>query len=330
LAFSSLSTQQKENLIVVPSISIMNIAFIAYIPTWYSFTPGLLARLRCVAVPGQFGRSPFSWDNYSSYGEWSIGYANFTTAQIMDEVRRSSLVAEQMLNVMRQKLFSYLPSTNFEFVSFTGGSYFRAQPNGYRSALSTVISCASKNAFPCSWASTHTYFANQSSLDAALPMLRLNASMEQKVDNLLLTVQRNPNLEDIYLDFLRRWESIGGGLFFGSMIYKPACTLAGVSCYNDQMFEVPLFDSTTSKYSALVKYSKGIRSSLPFTSADIPDLQPKVFVCNPSCKWGTCFNNSCVCFAGYSGAECSILIKKSYFNDCPENDVGINLNGIDD
>jgi hypothetical protein len=39
LAFSSLSTQQKENLIVVPSISIMKIAFIAYIPTWYSFTP---------------------------------------------------------------------------------------------------------------------------------------------------------------------------------------------------------------------------------------------------------------------------------------------------
>lgn len=106
---------------------------------------------------------------------------------------------------------------------------------------------------------------------------------------------------------------------------------------NDQVFDAPVFMNgiTTlpsyAKFQALVDYAVGIRSTLPYTSADIPSLiHPKEYVCIHGCVWGTCFKDSCVCFAGYSGQDCSQLLSKpNRENDCNA-DIGVVPNGLAD
>ena len=85
---------------------------------------------------------------------------------------------------------------------------------------------------------------------------------------------------------------------------------------------------SVAKYRAALKWLNGGRSSLPFTSADVPVVTSAT--CNVSCVWGTCFNGSCVCFDGYSGETCNQLIKKHL--DCASNktEFGTNLDGLAD
>jgi hypothetical protein len=202
------------NIKIINTASIANIAYVPYLVTWFGKA---LNRLQAIGVPGQFGRSVGVWDSYNSYGQWSIVFANYSVPQMHIEIRKSALMAEQMLNTMRNKFLSYLPS--FEFVSHYSGAHFAANNYGYRSALYTVNNCVKQHTYPCSWANTHTYFRNRSEVNASYSMLVKNASLEQKLDDLLISVQHSGNpLKQIYLDFLRRWEAIGGGLLVSSLL----------------------------------------------------------------------------------------------------------------
>ena len=86
-------------------------------------------------------------------------------------------------------------------------------------------------------------------------------------------------------------------------------------------------NSTQSKYSGFVAYIKNEAQVLPFTSADITETA--LLDCSPSCVWGTCYNGTCECFAGYSGSTCSILTPSSKPNYC-NSGVGANPDGIAD
>eukprot|EP01041_Mallomonas_annulata_P002765 gene2765-5448_t len=310
---------------LMPTVSVVDSAYIAYVP--YRFGISGMREIKVIAVPGQFGNSPYYWDNYTSYGAWKIIYANYSINSLLHEIRRSVLVAESLFNKYKNYLLSSNPT--LEIVAFSGGPRFSAEGYGYRAGKASVLNCASKNLFPCTWANTKYSFSSISAIRNATAAMTYNATLEQIVENNLIIAQRDAQIKDIYLDLLERWNRIGGHLFIGSYIVKPSvyCLTGGKACGNDGMLETPVFTDAihSVKYSPLVLYKDGIRSILPFTSKDLK--KPTAPICSPACVWGTCYNNSCVCYAGYEGNDCTSRTSK--LNDCT-NDTGINLAGIAD
>ena len=308
---------------LIPTVAVINYAYIPYVS--FRFGPTDLSKIKAIAVPGQFGRSIYAWDNYTSSGEWSILYANYTRTQILTEIRRSVLIAEIMLNQMRNKVLTYIP--NVQFVAYTGGPYLNSGSYGYRAALYVVQNCISSKKFPCVWANTKYNFSSSAAAMSALPMIRYNATLEQIVENNFILLERAPEIQQFYLELLERWNRIGGGLFTSDILVKVPlyCPTGGKNCGGGGMFESPLFTDCPQcyKYEPLVVYQQGVRSTLPFTPSG-STLPPQQH-CNPACKWGTCYNATCTCFAGYSGQTCSVKTRKP--NDCT-NDTGINLAGL--
>lgn len=303
----------------------------AYVPHLIRWFGGNLHRLHSVAVSAKFGRSSFPWDTYSSNGLWNIAYANKTIVELEAAVQGSLYVAEVEINREIQTLSGAHPALSI--ISYTAGPYFIANNYGYRAGKIAVERCASSNKFPCLWANTLYNFATQSEVDAALPMMQWNASQEQLLEEKFILVQRSPKIYDMYLDFLHRWEVMGGGLLISSNLVQPVtrCPTGGKGCGNDGLFEKPLqlvpnCSKSCAKYSALVDYRKGIRSALPFTSEDLPP-KPTKHSCPLPCEWGTCQFGRCVCFEGYSGTVCNLLTAKR--SDC-NSDTGINLAAIAD
>jgi hypothetical protein len=310
---------------LIPTACVVNTAYVPYLLGWYGVAG--MKKLQAVGMPGQFGRSPFGWDRYDSYGSWDISYGTWSVDALINEVRRSTLTAEVMQNTMLKRLVGKNP--HLSIVAYTSGPMFAPNSYGYRAGRASVLGCATRNAFPCTWANTHYNFPDQASLDAARQDMDYNCTLEETLEKNLISIQRDDAIYPIYLDYLRRWEAIGGKLTISAGLVQPAltCPTGGKGCGNPGLFESPFFDDciVCGKYRALIDYSNGVRSTLPFTSADLP-LVPALN-CTPGCQYGTCVKNQCVCYAGYTGHSCNVVTHK--YSDC-NNAVGINLAGIAD
>lgn len=316
---------------LMPTASVNDFQYVSYLLSWYGSAG--MQKLRCVAVPGVFGRSASHWDNYDGGGQWSIAFGNYSESALLDVVRSSVLSAEVNLNNMIQNLQA--SNSQLQIVSYKSGPFFSASTYGYRAGRQSVTNCARNNQFPCKWANTRYDFADQVSLDLAMNAINYNCSLEQQVENNLILVQRNSKIYDIYLDFIRRWEAIGGGLMIGSNLVQPAltCPTGGKGCGNPGMFEDPLFPNCVdskkcAKYFGLVDYANGLRSALPYTAEEDASLVVTLPVCS-NCTWGTCVrDNVCKCYSGYSGRFCDQLLSSKH-TDCNQ-DVGLNLASMAD
>lgn len=116
------------------------------------------------------------------------------------------------------------------------------------------------------------------------------------------------------MHWIARLKSMGIKTFMYSQLVGP---------YTNNSDIIPLLpnlNSTTQLYNALKQYALSNRmTTLPlFTS--LPNNQ---FVCNPSCQWGDCVNNVCVCYVGYSGSDCT-----AYTSPNVQNKIGMNLQGL--
>jgi len=130
--------------------------------------------------------------------------------------------------------------------------------------------------------------------------------------------QNDPWVGDFYLQWLGRLKSIG----IRSILFSQLCNL-GTPAFNYDMDFVPLvpfLNATTPAYNALNQsVFSGRQSSLPIAGT----VPSNPSVCSSGCVWGDCILNSCACYAGYSGADCSI-----YTPPNTQNNIGINLQGV--
>ena len=315
-----------SNFTLVPSYSITLPQYVSYA---VNYLGSGIKRVKAFAIPATFGSSP------TGGSEWDIAYARYSDSQLLQEVRRSVLRAEVVLNTMRQVLLARNPNPTAYVVSYTGGPYLSTYTYGYRAANYSIMDCAKRNQFPCSWANVGLSAANRAAVNAIASALNTNATLEQALEDKLIAIQRNPAVQDIFLDHLERWGRLGGGLFVGSSLVQPAqrCPTGGHNCGNNGMLEAPVFQpaqlAASPRYYSVVQYSTGVRSALPFTSADRTSgatPAPSTAPATP-CVWGTLYQGTCVCFAGYAGPSCSDRVRKP--NDCT-NDTGINLAGVVD
>ncbi len=86
---------------------------------------------------------------------------------------------------------------------------------------------------------------------------------------------------------------------------------------------VPILSNMITKtqiFKVLQDYSSNNRVTILPLSGVVPS---NPFICNPSCVWGDCVNDSCVCYAGYSGTDCSV-----YSSPNIQNKIGMNLQGL--
>jgi len=326
-AFSSQAAQAKL-FSLVPSASVSHHEYVPHLISWYGATR--MAQLGSVAVLASFGKADKPWNVYSSHGHWSIEVANYTISELFVELRESVLITESIINIMRQRLLAVNPS--LQFVAHTAGPVFSPNNYGYRAGRGSINYCESHDSFPCVWANAQWNFANQSELDAARPMIDFNCSQEAILEEKLIEVQRSDEMYDLYLDFLRRWEALGGNLLTGSLLVQPAmlCPSGGKGCGSAGMYESPMFDAcgACAKYSSVVDYHNGVRSSLPYSGSDVEFPWPHN--CSATgCVWGTCVTDECRCFDGYSGEDCSVLVPSTKHTDCVD-DVGMNLAGVVD
>ena len=120
---------------------------------------------------------------------------------------------------------------------------------------------------------------------------------------------------EFYLQWLARLKSMGVmSVVFNSLV-------GGAFTLNTDI--VPLLNflnKTTPAYKAISDYVlKGKRTRLPI-SGTVPR---NPFVCRSGCVWGDCISNSCRCYAGYSGTNCTI-----YTKPIGQTKIGTNLQGI--
>ena len=307
---------------LIPSYSITLPQYVSYAVNYLGTG---ISRVKAFAIPATFGTSP------TGNSEWDILYAGYSDSNLLLEIRRSALRAEVVLNTMRQILLARNPGATV--VSYTGGPYLSTYSYGYRAANSSIVNCVKRKQFPCSWANVKLTVADDAAFKAISSILNSNATREVMLEEKLISIQRNPAMQEIFLDHLERWRRLGGGLFTGFSLVQPAqrCPTGGHNCGNNGMLEFPLFQpaqlSAAPKYNAIVQYNAGVRSALPFTAGDITNGPSPAPTTATPCVWGTKYQGTCVCFAGYAGPSCSDRVRKP--NDCT-NDTGINLAGVAD
>lgn len=145
--------------------------------------------------------------------------------------------------------------------------------------------------------------------------LKTLAAQETSLYNTLLDMTINdPWVQELYLHWIARLSSMG----VKSILYSQ---MVGQLTTNSDI--VPLLtnlNSVTQIYTALKQYSLNGRSTTLPTSGSVP---ANPFTCTPSCVWGDCINNTCSCYAGYSGADCSV-----YTPPNSQNKLGMNLQGV--
>ncbi len=158
------------------------------------------------------------------------------------------------------------------------------------------------------------------------------ASLEQRLEDLIIESLYEPDVTDLYLDFMERWYRLGGGLMVLSNLVQKvdrcSSNLNHHCGYHSTMGSLLEDPATVPKYKAAIDWLNGTKGLLPFTSADVP--VNATIPCNPACVWGTCFEGACVCFDGYTGSVCDQLGAK--YLDCAPNSTrfGMVLNGLAD
>jgi hypothetical protein len=157
------------------------------------------------------------------------------------------------------------------------------------------------------------------------------AAQEQQLEDLIISALQKPLVQELLLDFMERWYRIGGSTMFLSNIveYVDRCVKASHRCgYKSTLMNLGQNPQVVPKYMAAISWLNNKTTSLPFTSADV--VQPSKIPCSPSCKWGTCFKGSCVCFDGYSGSSCTQ--KTTKYLDCHPDSTqfGMNAGGLAD
>lgn len=116
-----------------------------------------------------------------------------------------------------------------------------------------------------------------------------DASIEQRLEDLIIEALRHPMVEHLYLDFMQRWYKLGGGLMVLNNLVQRVdrCINGGGTCgYRSLLENLNQDPSTVPKYAAVFKWLNGSNGKIPFTSDDLP-RQEAIPTCN-DCKWGTC------------------------------------------
>ena len=127
-------------------------------------------------------------------------------------------------------------------------------------------------------------------------------------------IQNDAWTQELYLHWIARLKSIG---------IKTLMISELIGSYIMDADRVPIlsnFSDATPVFSALKDYSNINRATILPISGVVPSNN---FVCSPACLWGDCVNNACVCYAGYSGSDCS-----TYTFPDSQNKIGMNLQGV--
>jgi hypothetical protein len=210
--FANVFQGSLSNFTLIPTYSITNPQ---YISIAVSYLGSGINRVKAFAIPATFGSSP------TGGSEWDILYARYTDSNLLQEVRRSVLRAEVVLNTMNQVLLANNPAA--QIVAYTGGPYLTTNTFGYRAANNSIMKCAKQNQFPCTWVNVGLSVANLAAANAIASALNTNATLEQLLEDKLISIQRNPAMKNIFLDHLERWKRVGGGLFIGATLFSATC-----------------------------------------------------------------------------------------------------------
>lgn len=143
-----------------------------------------------------------------------------------------------------------------------------------------------------------------------------NATLERTLANTLYNMNMNdPWVGEFYLQWLARMKGIGiKSVMFSQLVG------GGFTLNTDIVPLLQFLNATTIAYNAIYDYVfNGRVTTLPIAG----NVPANPFVCNPACVWGDCINNVCVCYAGYSGANCSV-----YTVPQGQDKIGVNLQGI--
>ena len=147
----------------------------------------------------------------------------------------------------------------------------------------------------------------------------VNASLELTLANTLFNMTQNDSwVGEYYLQWYARMKSMG----IRSVLFSQLTTSYGPAFSFDWDFVplVPFLNTTTPTYLALNQSVFNNRTTTLPISGTVPS-DPSV--CSPSCLWGDCILNICACYAGYSGADCSV-----YTPQAQQNKIGVNLQGL--
>lgn len=178
-----------------------------------------------------------------------------------------------------------------ELVCFSGGPYIKIPAYGYLYR--------------------YDYLKQQS------PDRLILRNQEAALDPVLEALNHDPWMGELILDWITRLNNIGvRTVMFYTLVEPWTVMRAGVPLLRY------LDGSTTPTYDAVMDKILRNRNSLFSLSNPIPTDD---FVCTPSCVWGDCINNSCICYVGYSGPACDISSPIAQ-----QQQIGMNLAGISD
>lgn len=175
-----------------------------------------------------------------------------------------------------------------DFVTFSGGPYLRTPRYGWNFALSRNPS------------------------NVTLQNLAVKeTTLYNRLNNM---IQNDPWTQELYLHWIARLSSIGIKTLMISELISPYIMDA------DRVPILSNFTVATQVFNVLSDYSNANRVTTLPISGVVPS---NTFVCNPACLWGDCVKNTCVCYAGYSGSDCS-----TYNAPNNQNKIGMNLQGV--
>jgi hypothetical protein len=175
-----------------------------------------------------------------------------------------------------------------DFVMYSGGPYLKTPRYGWNWKYSQNTSNLTVQALA----------AQETSLYATLLNMTLNDAWTQ----------------ELYLHWIARLTSMGVNSIAFSQLF-------GIFTTNSDF--VPLLadlSSTTQIYTALRQYAVNGRATTLPVAGTVP---ANPFTCSPTCVWGDCIMNTCSCYAGYSGNDCS-----SYTAPNTQNNLGVNVQGV--
>lgn len=222
-----------------------------------------------------------------NFGNLAIGDVwNANTNEIKSNLTNNMLSYEVILN----RAYQLAKRNGTNLITFSGGPYIKTPRYGFIWRNKT---------------DTATFAANAT--------LQNNLAL-----NLFNMNQNDPWVGEFYLQWLGRLKSMG----VRSVMFSQLTNLGSPAFNYDMDFVplVPFLNVTTPAYNALNdSVFKNRTSTLPI-SGTVPS-NPSI--CSPNCIWGDCILNTCSCYAGYSGADCSV-----YTPITQQNKIGVNLQGV--